>query len=170
MERRLSSSLTFFHKAIFPLLWTALFGLVAIRGLVNPEGIDFSRMPGGASLGNRIFLLIVFLAGAVFLYWHGRRLKSVRLVDNHLIVSDYFKEHKISIALIDDVMQNTLLHSRPITIHFKQETPFGRKIVFIPAGVGRIFSFKPDKMVHEIRALAHPHPPPSKAHGGRRRR
>lgn len=170
MERRLSSSLTLFYKAIFPLLWTVLFGLVAIRGMVTPESVDFSHLPGGATWGNRVFLFAVLLIGAALLFWHGRRLKSVRLVDNYLMVSNYFEEHKISIALIDEVMQNTLINSRPITIYFKQETPFGRKIVFIPAGVGRIFSFKPDKMVHEIRALAHPHPPPSKAHGGRRRR
>ncbi len=83
--------------------------------------------------------------------------------------SDYRREIAVPLAEIEDVSENWWMSHHPVTLHLRNDTPFGRKITFIPKF--RLSSSRRTQfIVNELRTLArkpvpgHPSPP---ACGGR---
>src|SRR5262249_43040289 len=59
-------------------------------------------------------------------------LKTVRIDDKAFYVSNYRKEIRIPFSDLDRIAENRIISTKPITIHFRRDTEFGRRIVFVP--------------------------------------
>ena len=77
------------------------------------------------------------------------KLKTVSIVSNKLIISNYFKEIQIALDEISCVSEFRTVNCRPIKIVFNNTTIFGGSIIFIPTGI--ICSlFKPHPIYVEL--------------------
>jgi hypothetical protein len=76
-----------------------------------------------------------------------------------LIISNYFREIRVPLSDMEKVSEDRGLRQvNRVTITFRHDTSFGRRIVFMPpfswANAGWIFSRgKQDPIVRELRAL-----------------
>lgn len=87
------------------------------------------------------------------MYFTVMRYKKVSVDDSFLYVSNYRKEIKIPLSGIGDVTEIKWVRTRPVTIHLKTDSEFGRKIVFTPKMNGfRIFADNP--IVAELKESA----------------
>ena len=75
------------------------------------------------------------------------------LSDDVLYVSNFFKEIKIPLTEIEKVTENIALTHHPVTLHLKNSSEFGKKIVFIPTFKFRIF-YKSHPITDELTNLA----------------
>jgi hypothetical protein len=127
---QLSSSQTTGWKFHFPTYWTAGFG-AAIVGI----WLGAFRGPNHelAPAAMRWQLLGVWLISSTLLIRFGWRLHRVSLHDSTLTVSNYFREISIPMANVSRVTQSYMSKPPTITIHLKQPTALGRRILFIPA-------------------------------------
>jgi hypothetical protein len=99
-----------------------------------------------------VFLLIGFV-GVFSMYLTVMRYKKVSVDERFLYVSNYRKEIEISVSNIDNVTEIKWIRTRPITIHLKNDSEFGRKIVFTPKLDGfRIFADNP--LIAELKELS----------------
>lgn len=145
MKRELSSKQTFLLKIILP----SLFILMMMTAFL---GIILSSRGGELVILVIIFPLIGFV-GIFSMYFTVVRYKKVAVDERFLYVSNYRKEIKIPFSEIADVTEIKWIRTRPITIHLKNDTEFGRKIVFMPKFSGfRIFADNP--FVAELQELA----------------
>ena len=126
MKKRLSTSMTFFWKYIFSIIWLGGFGIGAIVAVLTlgTEGLPF------------LFMLIF---GFVMIYYGSLRAKKVDIDDNFLYVSNFKKDIQIPLENIKNVSDNVMFSPRPVFIEFKNETEFGKKIMFI--GYTEMFLF-----------------------------
>lgn len=139
MNEILSSGLTFFYKYIFTSIWSIGFGFGTV-GIVysnSSEALQFA---------------VLWVAGMIFLWLTAGRLKRVELLENNLIISNYFRSIRISVWDIEEIRQNRLINTRPITITFRHNTIFGSSIIFMPKTSFRLFS--EDPVVERLRKVA----------------
>ena len=134
MPRRISTLLTFPYKFISPIFlvfW--LFVVMEARDLVF-----------------LVFGVLIF----GFNVWLSWGLKKISIDDNNLYVSNYRREITIPITEIDDVREFILSEPRRVTIHLKNPTEFGQKIIFL--ATYRWFAFlSPHPIVDELTQLAY---------------
>ena len=75
-------------------------------------------------------LLPILLVGVVGFLVFSVRLKVVRMDDEALYVSNYRKEIRVPFSEVESV--GGWFTKRLVTIHFRMETEFGRKVSFMP--------------------------------------
>jgi hypothetical protein len=144
----LSSSVTFIYKFVFPAIWIVIAGVLVF---FTVEGVHRTTFPDTA-----IWVLIVvpWVLGVLFLLRFATPILRVQLRDGRLFASNYRREIEIPRSDIVSVTQNVWVNVRPITIHLRTDTPFGKRIRFIPPG-RVIFAFwKEDPLVEKLRELA----------------
>ena len=123
MVRQISSQLTFLHKFITPGIF-----LIYIIGL----GIQhFTRWFSMKAYGEGSVMLLIPMAFMIVSILFSWPLKKVYVDERNLYVSDYRVEATIPIADIARVSEFFFSEPRRVTIHFKEPTIFGRKIVFL---------------------------------------
>src|SRR5690348_15648828 len=120
-SRTISSSMTFFFKFVFPTVWISGFGAGALATVLSSAHVPDSRS-----------VLFMWVIGSLFLLWGCAPLKRVRLVGSNVCVSNYLKEICIPADRISQVTENRWINIHPVTIHFREETPFGQTIRFMP--------------------------------------
>lgn len=147
MQRTLSSSQTFWIKVVFPLLWIGGFAAVTLAMFLE-SGQDGDAAPPQIKW---IFLALT-VAGAAFLNWTCMLLKRVRMDDQALFVSNYLREIRIPLQLVENVGENFWINLHPVTIEFRDKTEFGRWIVFMPKIRWSFLTSHP--VVEEIRQAA----------------
>ncbi len=109
----LSSNLTFFFKmCLIPL------GGVTVISVALMEKSEIEVILFGA-----LYLAIWYAFG---------RIKTVTVVDETLIISNYFKRVIVPRSEIEAVWEKPLGNIRPIYIRFRNPTAFGRQIYFMP--------------------------------------
>jgi hypothetical protein len=138
-----SSSLTFVYKFGFTTLWSGGFGLgtAFMFASSRPEAHEMRwRFAAAWAIGTGIT------------WWLCARLKRVELDGSTLVISNYHDDIRIPVTEVANVRQNRLVNLRPITLTFKEETPFGRSVTFMPRVSFRFFS--EDEIVKRIRRLA----------------
>ena len=138
----LSSRLTFITKTIFPACWVAGFGAVTAffwfsRGLPPETGWLF---------------LVAWVAGALSFWWWCVPLKRVRADGGALYVSNFRKEIVVPLNFIESVTENRWINIHPVTIHFRGDTEFGRKISFMPKS-RVMFFWSSHPVVGELRRM-----------------
>ena len=134
MPRRISTLLTFPYKFISPIFlvfW--LFVVMEARDLVF-----------------LVFGVLIF----GFNVWLSWGLKKISIDDNNLYVSNYRREITIPITEIDDVREFILSEPRRVTIHLKNPTEFGQKIIFLATYRWFVF-LSPHPIVDELIQMAY---------------
>lgn len=145
MKREISSKQTFFLKIILPVIFTLMIS-IAFLGVVS------------SSRGNEILLFTILFSlfgfvGVSAMYLTVMRYKKVSVDDEFLYVSNYRTEIKIPVSNIADVTEIKWVRTRPMTIHLKTNSEFGRKIVFTPKFNGfRVFADNP--LIAELKKSA----------------
>jgi hypothetical protein len=152
MRADISSRTTFVYKFIFPAIWIPLFGFVAYLALnAGRSGA------GDKTVG--IIMATTWLVVSAFLLRLVLPLMRVQLRDGRIYASNYRREIEIVPGEIERVTQNVWMNVRPITLHLRHETSFGRRIRFLPPS-RVIFTFwKEDPIVDQLRRFAGLLPP-----------
>ena len=126
-----------------------LFGSGTIMLLAG--GFDGSEQP--APLHMKTLFLTMWVGGSAFILWTCAPLKRVRIQQNDLYISNYFKEIKVPLTSVSDVTEIRWINIHPVTVHFKRDTEFGHKITFMPTA--RLFAFMSSHpIVSELRERA----------------
>jgi hypothetical protein len=139
--RKLSSSLTFFEKFIFPIIPIVV---VIIGAYIIANSSEKS-----------LFEYLFVFAWIIILIVHPivwGTAKKVILSDSKLIISDYFKTDTVDISEVKSVSASYLIIPELIWIQFHNETLFGKNIKFIPPY--RAFPVYENKMAQELKELA----------------
>lgn len=144
MRRTISSPFTAIMKIIFPAVWVPLFGLGVLLAFFG-TGKNGTGYEG-------YYVLAAWVAGIVFIFWYGVRLKYVSVDENNLYVSNFLREIPIPLADIYNVTENIWLNIHPVTIHLKTPSAFGRKIMFMPT-TGNPW-YTPHPIVEELKSMA----------------
>jgi len=121
VPRVISSSLTFFYKFVFPLVWIVGFGAGTITILVvRPPNFPWLLFP------------VLWVAGSVMIYWLCGHLKRVAISADGLVVSNYAREIRVAWASIRGVAGSRMINPPHITITFDHDVGFGKSIIFMP--------------------------------------
>lgn len=128
MREKISSKLTFLHKFIIP---SIILLSILETYFTDSHIFDFVLQ--------KEILFIAVTTGAYLFFWFHLRSKEVSIEGDFLYVSNFLKEIKIPLSEVRKVTEMSLMNPNPVTIHLKNETRFGRKIIFIPTY--RMFSF-----------------------------
>ena len=137
-RKQLSSPMTPFWKFVFPSLWIGGFG----NGTFQMAANGHPEWPG---------FLLATIAGATFLWWGCFRLKKVYIETDTLVISNYIKTDRVPLSEMQDVKENRLINLNPVWLHLKNESKFGRKIMFIPPLRFNLFFTHP--LVEELRKM-----------------
>jgi len=147
--RTISSRMTFFFKYIFAPIWIFGFGAGTLALFM---GEAQTASGGPPSLGDQLFFAAVWVVGTISIILIVRPLKRVRLDDEALLISNYRREIRVPLSQIAEIKQNVWLNTRPVTIIFRGETEFGRRVQFIPPSkMGRWKFWNEDPIVVELR-------------------
>jgi hypothetical protein len=145
MKRELSSKQTFLLKIILPVFIIIIFAASFLMLLISSRRTEFLPL----IIMFPVLLVVSLLAMRLTLM----KYKKVSIDEQFLYVSNYRKEITIPVSDIADVTEVKWFRTRPITIHLKNDSQFGRKIVFTPKLNGfRIFADNP--FVAELKELA----------------
>jgi hypothetical protein len=149
-ERVISSKQTFMIKFVFPTFWISMFGM-------GTAGLFFGlfRGPNNSTPEPwmKWYFLAIWITGTVFIWRTCAGLKKVRVEEDIIYVSNYFKEIGVPFNAIREVTENRWINIHPVTIHFRLTTSFGNHITFIPTW--QVLSWRPHPIVAELRGLAH---------------
>ncbi|MHC4855132.1 MAG: hypothetical protein ACYS72_01850 [Planctomycetota bacterium] len=143
-KKSISSKLTLFDKFILPIITLlALVFLAVYFHFYHPHAFVTLWMP--------------LLIGVVYTFFYSIPLKRVMIQGDELIVSNFIKEITIHMSEIEKVTENYLMPNRPVTIHLKHKSEFGKKILFNPPlriimEFSEFFNSRP--IVEELRRLS----------------
>lgn len=115
----LSSSSTRFYKFLMPVLFPML---VAIVGGVKTIEDKY----------NAPIAIFLFLAIALLEYWLYARIKKISLDRTTLVISNFFREERVSIANLDYASGSLGVRPEVVWLYFKIETRFGKTVSFVP--------------------------------------
>jgi hypothetical protein len=147
MARRLSSAATFVMKMIFPVVWLLGFGAGTLGlwlGVIPiAEGSVFPQASKWIFLG-------FFGFGVATLVQTCLPLKRVRLTQDALLVSNYWRELHIPLRDVYEVTEKRWLNVCLVAVHVRHPIAFGRRVVFLPKMRWCDFS-RPHPIVAELR-------------------
>ena len=124
MERTISSRLTFFTKFVLPGLWGVGWAVFTIAEFRRSQPSDLKWLS-----------LVIWVPATLLLARLVVRLRRVRMDEHGLLISNYRREIHVPFAAIGNVTYLRTIHgSQYVTIWFRQQTPLGRRAVFLPAG------------------------------------
>ncbi len=147
MRRTVSSAQTFFMKCVFPPIWIGLFGMGtcalwfgALQGRNGPPPEPMKWI-----------FLVTWLVGSGFILWFCGRIKRLQVDDEALYVSNYWSEVRIPLVEVSHFTRSRWINPATVTIHLRDMSPYGERIVFIPKA--RWFPFGSHPIVTELQAL-----------------
>jgi len=139
MKKTLSSPIaTFIDKFIYSAISIGVFGLGTLWLFL--EGRN-----------ERWVFLIAWIALTVIIYYSCAKLKVVKVDDNLIYISNYFKEISVPYSDIEKVHEYIFTAPRVIRIEFKHNTVFGRTIIFVAKGI--VFFLISHPVVRELREM-----------------
>lgn len=148
MQKHVSSRATWILKFALPAAWIALFAAFAFPVIRNIQRGTPAGMPG--VLG----FIVIWVGGAALLLHFTRPLMHVELRGGHLYASNFRREAEIRPSDIASVTQNIWINVRPITLHLRTASEFGRHIRFIPPARVILRFWVEDPIVDELREFA----------------
>lgn len=113
-----------FYAIFFPVFWIILFGAATIFFVVLPL---FDPQTDGV-MDTKYFYLIFLIAGLLFYFLFGFRLRRVDADDTALYVTNYFKTVRIPLELIASVSFSDKYILRMAKINLVQPGYFGKTI------------------------------------------
>ena len=127
--QRVSTNLTLFYKIFLPTFWIVFFTSFGVYvWFFNTGNI------GNISAGMfKIIYLIFFIVFLLLFYFSIMSLKRVEMDGQSIYVTNYFKHFKYSYGNIEKIVEAPYPFVKLVTIHFKKEGNFGKKIFFVPS-------------------------------------
>ena len=142
---RISSYLTFPFKFVLP-------GMFVV-GLINLALNWSSGLRFGEASPPFLFTPIVAIAFLVWTFWLYGPTKTIDTDGKNLYISNYRTVISVAVSEIEDVRDFILSDPRRVTIYLRNETAFGRKIVFLAKwDPGLFFGHHP--IVNELLAMS----------------
>jgi hypothetical protein len=150
--RRISSSLTFFYKRVFPTIW---FGFLALFVVMSSVATYAKARQGDAA--SMLPFLAMPAVMAIFGFLLFRKLifdlvDEVWLDGDDLLIKNRGEEIHIALREVMNINASTMMNPRRITLMLRTESNMGREISFMPAISSRSFylGFKPDPIAAEL--------------------
>lgn len=149
--RRLSSSLTFFYKRVFPVLWIGF--VLTIFGVqfwaAAHTGTDEQSPPLLP-----LMLMPLFMVGVMFVLYRTLLhdlLDEVWLDGDWLVVKNRGEKIRVALSDVMNVNATTMTNPRRVTVMLRTDSRFGRNLTFIPASPRSFLAaFKPDPIAIEL--------------------
>lgn len=135
--------ITVFNKIVFPLIWLCFL-------CIGPLWIY--RQTGQLSVRRDFYFIVAFfLTATVFLAWVTVHLHLVGYRGRQLIVSSYSRQAAIPFEMVEAVESVWWYKGRMVRIRFRDSTPFGTMIYYLPtySPLRTMFSH-PEKELQEI--------------------
>jgi hypothetical protein len=123
--------MTVFYRAVFPVLWIAIFGLGTVLLWVG----DFDQATA-PPLEMKVIFLVGWVVGSAFVYWFTRRLRSVWLENDELVVGDLGRSESFPLSSVVQITESRF--TNPKTIKILLQHPSG--------GIGEITFLAPAKL------------------------
>ncbi len=120
----------FGFPALFSLLWAAVVGML----FLTPDAVEWNGAPGGTPPDAKWKMLGVGVPGLGYLVWACGGIVRVRLAGPELLLSNYFREIRVPAEQIEHVTRWWWARPGLVTVTFRERTPFGRRISFVPPG------------------------------------
>jgi len=128
MTRNLSSPITtLFWKFVFPIFWIGFASFGTYAAWFHPE-----QWRNGVSPWDQWATTAMMVIGTVLLVPHAAKMCSVRLDDDGLTISNYWRQAHVPFAVIADVEFRPMKGPPRVSLTFRCPTPLGRHVVFIP--------------------------------------
>ena len=147
--KTISSVFSLVLKVLLPALWICAFGATTVL-------LWLKLMHGreGGPPDEAMIFLILWTAGSVSSFLLiPMRLKRMRIGQNGLYISNYLQEISVPFESIKDVTFSRWIPG-PITVHFRDDTAFGDRIVFLPVDFNFRNWNRPHPVIAELRRLA----------------
>ena len=135
-------------KFVIPVVWIGGFGFGTAM-LFRPVDAFGGRPPPPDM---KWLFLAVLVVGSIFMYWWCGRLMRVVMTDMELRISNYRREIVVPLSDVEEVTENRWVNVHPVTIHFRGDTEFGRKISFMPKA-RVMFFWSSHPVVGELRRM-----------------
>ncbi|HEV2681433.1 MAG TPA: hypothetical protein VGV14_13095 [Rhodanobacter sp.] len=149
--RRLSSSLTFFYKRVFPVLWV---GFVLTVFFLQFWAMQHARADAPSRPFFPLLLMPLFMVGVMFLLYRKLLhdlLDEVWLDGNYLVVKNRGEKIRVALSDVMNVNATTMTNPRRVTLMLRTDSRFGRNLTFMPASPrGFMSAFKPDPIASEL--------------------
>jgi hypothetical protein len=127
MNEKISSSMTLYYKALFPLLWITGFGFGTIALWLG----KFNH-PSQPPDDMKLLFLFFWVIGSLFLLRDAVRLKVVSLDKDDLVIKNFVKVIRVPVRNINHISESRLIRPKTITLTVYPPNDFGEKITFIP--------------------------------------
>jgi hypothetical protein len=130
MPRTISSKQTGLLQ-VLSIVWIG--GFTAVTLTLFVVGQDFKNHAGKPiPPALKFVFLAATIAGTLLVYLYGIRLKRVAIDGDSLRISSWRRTVVVGLKEIETLRENRWLSTRPVTIYFRENTAFGRRIVFMP--------------------------------------
>lgn len=126
MPERLSSLSTFVYRSLLPPLLIGVFGVAVVTIFRQPAGEGILPDPGARAL-----FALNWVAGGAYLLWLGRRLRTVFLLPDALLVSDLGRERRIPLDRVVGVGGMRFWNPRLIRVRVEDVSGRRETIVFM---------------------------------------
>lgn len=147
VRERLSSRWTFFYRVILPAIWITGFG----AGTLALWFSDNAAAPEAHEM--KLPFLAMWMIGSSFILWFARRLRTVWVEGDHLVVVDFFKEERVPLTLIQEVDETRFWNPKMIKVRFLRRPTLPELVIFVaPLRFQRPFSVHP--VVKRLRSSA----------------
>jgi hypothetical protein len=151
-RRNLSSVATIAFKIGFPAVWIGSFAVAT--GVLFFLSFDPPADPATGSVLRWLpwYLLVMTVLGAAVFYRYALKLRWVAVAGDSLVVSDFHRRAVVPLAAVARVSR-ALRRPPLLWIEFRQPTPFGTRIIFMPRTRLRL-GFGPHPLIAELSTLA----------------
>jgi hypothetical protein len=132
--------MTFFHKYIFTVTWIVGFGVGTLSMFIsNSNNAMF-----------KIIVLFAWIFGTIFTYLFSGRIKKVEFDGYNFYVSNYLRSETINVSNVKSVSGYTLLKPELVCFELKENTSFGKTIIFMPK-IRFYTGLSPNPIVNELK-------------------
>ena len=144
MREQLSSPRTFYWRVLCPLSWSGGFGSGTLA-----IWLDHHQPPVPPEF--KVLFTGLWVVGSAFLLWFARRLRTVWLEEDHLIVAGFGWEEIIPLHLVENVTETRWWRPKMIKVRLQPLPGLPKHVVFVaPEGFDYLYADHP--VVQKLRA------------------
>jgi hypothetical protein len=148
-----SGPATLAYKFLAP-YGTMLAAALTVYGLVLAPLLGAPVTTNVTSPAARAITCLAIGALAVYQFRFASKLKRVEMDNHNLFISDGARQIVVPLVEVREVTENRWWHAHPVTIHFRHDTAFGPRVVFLPIMTDQWVWFSRHPVVEQIEHAA----------------